>query len=234
MKIRISHVIFICLVFLISCNDKGISSGISDKDIKNSIEESKRLVVARVNGARITMYSLIREMNLIAPEYLKGNKPSPELTEMIKELALQRLITKELFIQDASRQNIKIPEERIDTVIDNIKKLYGSKEAYENYLKERGLNEKELRREIERSHLFELYTARFVYEKIRPDQKAIEERYKTMKKEFMGSGKFPSLQEARPYIERLIRTEEGEKIIRQIDEMLRSKAKIEILLPLKG
>ncbi len=228
------NILIICLIFLISCNDKGISSGISDKDIKNSIEESKRLVVARVNGAGITMYSLIREMNLIAPKYLKGNKPSLELTERIKELALQRLITKELFIQDAIRQNIKIPEERIDAVIDNIKKLYGSKEAYENYLKERGLNEKELRREIGRSHLFELYTARFVYEKIRPDQKAIEERYKTMKKEFRGFGKFPSLQEARPYIERLIRTEEGEKIIRQIDEMLRSKAKIEILLPLKG
>jgi len=234
MKIRIPHVIFICLVFLISCNDKGISSGISDKDIKNNIEESKRLVVARVNGAEITMHSLIREMNLIAPEYLKGNKPSPELTERIKEHALQRLITKELFIQDARRQNIKIPEERIDAVIDNIKKLYVSKEAYENYLKERGLNEKELRREIERSHLFELYTARFVYERIRPDEKAIEERYKTMKKEFRGSGKFPNLQEARPYIERLIKTEEGEKIIRQIDESLRSKAKIEILLPLKG
>ena len=39
------------------------------KQYLKRVEESKKSVVARVNGADITLYSLIDKMNQIAPKY---------------------------------------------------------------------------------------------------------------------------------------------------------------------
>ncbi len=216
-------------ILFLGCKEKNIGQTLSTEQIKEGIEESKKIVVARVNGAEIKMHNLVREMNLIAPNIIGDKKPSPEITEKIKGIALQRLITKELFIQEARKRGINIPEARINQVIGNIKKLYGSEKAYKDYLKEKGLTEDELKKEIERSHLYELFTAKFIYEKIEVKEEEIKERFERLKNEH--DIRIPeNLTKARPVIVKMIKAEKGEKILKEIDKRLRKGASIEILL----
>lgn len=219
---------FITILFL-GCKEKNIGQNLSTEQIKEGIEESKKIVVARVNDTEITMHSLIREMNIIAPNIIGDKKPSPEITERIKGIALQRLITKELFIQEARKKGINIPEAQINHVIENIKKMYGSEKAYGDYLKEKGLTEEELKKEIERGHLYELFTAKFVYEKIEIKEEEIKERFERLKNE-QDIGIPDNLAEARPVIVKMIKAEKGEKILKEIDDRLRKEASIEIFL----
>src|SRR5512135_1328896 len=59
------------------------------EEIRKGVEESKRLVVARVNGSDITMYSLVKEMNSMAPRFVPGGQPAtPEMTAKVKKEAL--------------------------------------------------------------------------------------------------------------------------------------------------
>src|SRR5512146_2701480 len=65
--------------------------------LKKSFEESKRVVAAKVNGEPISEFSVLREMNAIAPQYLaSGQKPTPELNAKIRKDALNTLVIQAL------------------------------------------------------------------------------------------------------------------------------------------
>lgn len=203
------------------------------EEMKRGVEESKKKVVAKVNGQPITMFQVVREMNSIAPKYIKEGEPTtPEITEKIKKEALDYLINKELAIQEAKRQKITIRKETIDNVIDKLIEMLGSKKAFEQDLKEKNLTEYELRKNIERSHLFELISKKEVYDKIIVNDDVLKKYYEKNKKIYVLPSKPPkqmSFEEAKERIIRDYKAEEGHRLMTLWFDQLRKNAKIEII-----
>ena len=98
---KISSIITLTLLFVfalagISCNrDKVSSKGTANltpeqskklEAYRKSMEESKKVVVAKVNGVDILMSELIKEMNEIAPKYIApGQTRDAQLDEKIRK-----------------------------------------------------------------------------------------------------------------------------------------------------
>ena len=201
--------------------------------VKKEVEESKKTIVAKVNGEPITMFQIVREMNSIAPRYLKeGEHASPEITEKIKKEALETLIDKELAIQEAKRQKITIRKETIDNVIDKLIEMLGSKKAFNQDLKEKNLTEYELRKNIERSHLYELITKREIYDKIVVNDEVLKSYYEKNKKLFVLPSNPPkqmSFEEAKDLVKKYYKGDEGRRLMNIWLEGLKKDAKIEII-----
>ena len=202
--------------------------------IKQGIRESQNIVIATVNGAALTMFDLVREMNAIAPKYIrKGQTETPEITANVKREALNNLIFKELAVQEAIKEGMKVNPEAIADVIDKVRAQAGSEEAYKKYLEERNLSEEALKKTIERSHILEMITAREVFDKIKVDEKTLRHAYEKEKASFMTKENPPrqmSFEEAKGFIERRIKAEKGAKRIGEWNNKLREKAQINVML----
>ena len=202
--------------------------------IKKGVEESQRIVIARVNGAEITMYQLVKEMNAVLPRFVpQGQQVTPEITAKVKKKSLDNLIFKELAVQEAVREGFKVKPETIEDVVRKVKAQAGSDEDYKKYLAERNLDENGLRKAVEKSHLYEGITAREIFDKIKVDEKTLRGRYEKDKAFFMTKDKPPKqvpFEEVRDLIERKIKAERGAPMVAAWDNSLRKKAKIEVML----
>jgi len=207
---------------------------IQKEKIKKGIKESQNIVIATVNGAEVTMYDLVREMNAVAPRIIPlGRTATPELTAAVKKEALNTLIFKELAVQEAIKEGMKVKPEAVEDVINKVRAQAGSEEAYKKYLEERNLNEDALKKTVERSHLLEMITAKEIFDKIRVDDKTLRNTYEKETASFMTKDNPPrqmSFEQAKGLIEGKIKSERGEKMIEEWDNQLRKKAKIEVML----
>jgi hypothetical protein len=199
------------------------------EEIKKDVEAAKKDIAAKVNGVEITMHDLVREMNRVAPKYVKeGEKTTPKTTAKIKKEALDNLIFNELAVQEAARQKITVSPEKIDKIVELMKKQMGSKEAYLQYLDSLGITEEGLRKSIERSHLLEMVTAKEIYQKIKIDDKDIRAEYEKNKDSYMKDGKQLSYDEAAPFIKRRLIADAGVEKKKEWGVALRKNAKIMI------
>jgi len=156
------------------------------EEARRSAEEAKKTLIAKVNGADINMFMLVRAMNRVAPKYVKeGETASPETAVKIKREALDRLIFEELAVQEAMRQGINPAPEAIDKVVAQIRENVGSDEAYREYLDKSYLTEETLKKMIERSQRYELITAREIYGKVKVDEKLLQTEYEKEKGRFI-------------------------------------------------
>lgn len=116
-------------------------------------DEKEDSMVANVNGAIITGLDLKQEMDNIIRQF--GDKISPEqmniMRPRLKEKALENLINKALFLQEADRQNIKPDPKSIDDEISGIAGRYPTMEKFKEQLASLGISEEKLRQEIERN-----------------------------------------------------------------------------------
>lgn len=202
--------------------------------IKEGIKESQTIVIAKVNGADLSMFDLVREMNAIAPKYIRnGQAGTPEITTKVKKEALNKLIFKELAVQEAIKEGMKVKPDAVEDVINKVRAQAGSEEAYKKYLDERNVNEDVLKKNVERSHLLEMITAREIFDKIKVDDKVLRNTYEKDKASFMTKDNPPrqmSFEEAEGFIEGKIKSEIGEKRLAAWNSELRKKAKIEVML----
>ena len=162
------------------------SEAVVAPDPAAEIKKAAETIVARVEGVDINKLVLINMMNRVAKVYYKDLKePTEDIALEIKKKALDRLIFEELAFREAVRQEVKIPQNNIDTVIKNLQIAYETEEGYQGYLDSIGLTEDELRARILRGHLLQTITAREVYAKVTVDEK----EYKKLYKEYQNAGK---------------------------------------------
>ncbi len=232
-------VLFLMFIPAAACRKRAKEPVVSSaQPEQNQIEtrsaDPKAIIVSSVNGSSITMAALIREMNLIAGRYYKpGQAASANVDEKIKREALDHLIFKELGIQEALRQGMAVKPERIGEVIKQMKAGFGSVQAFQNYLGGRGLTEEQLRKEIERSHLFEMISAREVYDSLTVDEKTLRQTYEQQKNRFMTRDNPPQLrsfEEVKDFLKREAKAELGAKKMKEWEKKLRGKAVIHITL----
>jgi foldase protein PrsA len=150
------------------------------------IEISKGVVAVRVNGAEITMYDLMSRMNEIAPKYVRNVRDrSPEIDEKVRKEALEEVIFRELAIQEAVRQGMKVRPETIDHTVERLKRAVGSEDVFKTNLTVAGKTEESFKKEIERDLLFDMIFDKEVFRKITVDEKRVREVYDNEKDKFV-------------------------------------------------
>lgn len=192
---------------------------------------AKKVVVARINDANVTMFDLMKEMNTIFPQYVKpGQSRDPKLDEKVKKEALDRLIYRELAVQDAIRQGLKVLPANLDEEMKRFKAAMKTEDAYRQYLENSSLSEEELKKQIERNMLVDMITEKEIFDKVRIDPEVVKNTYKKEKASYKHpSGKQMSFEEARPLIEEKLMTPLVQKREDEWVEGLRKAAKIEII-----
>jgi parvulin-like peptidyl-prolyl isomerase len=120
-------------------------------------QASKKIVVAKVNGAEISMYALVKMMNCISAK----NGGDHACTSRPKE-ALDRLISQELAHQ---KRPVLACAEAIDASLANLKENIGDEESYKQFLEKEQVTEQELRAQVERSLTLERIFEQEVYQK---------------------------------------------------------------------
>jgi hypothetical protein len=199
--------------------------------LQKSFTESKQAAAARVNGAEVSMFVLLREMNAIAPQYLaRTQQRTPAIDEQIRKDALNNVIVQELAVQEASKAGLQAKPEAVDAELRKMKARLGSASAFEGYLAKNGLTEAELRKQIAQDALFELIAAREVDAKIKVTESDLKKRYQAEKSGLKDANhKELTFEAARGVLEERARAEASERRMREWEKELKKNAKIEIV-----
>jgi hypothetical protein len=142
-------------------------------------EEAKKIIVARVNSAPITMDSLVRMMNRLSVKN-HGSQPA-HYREEVKRTALDRLILQELAYQKASALGLSAEQKNIDDAITSFKANVGGEKEYAAFLVKQGLTGADLRAQAERGLTLELIFAKEVNDKITVPHEDLKGAYETEK-----------------------------------------------------
>lgn len=154
-------------------------------------KEGPPKVVLKVNGVEINELDLLGMTNTLIPGAVVHGSISEKKKIEIKKKAFDTLITNELMLQEAKKQNIKVKKNEIEKRIDEIKKQQKKKKTtLDKILKDAKLTMEELKKEIENT----LYINK-LNEKINQELKEeavkmitdahLEEHYNTNKEKFM-------------------------------------------------
>ena len=134
---------------------------------QKTFEQSQKKIAAKVNGIPISMQDLVEEMNVIAPQYLRpGQKKGPNTDETIKKKALDRLIYRELAVQEAKKQGLKAPKGAVEEELNQIKAEMKTEEAFRQKLLKSGITEDEMKKRIERNILIAMITEKEIFGKV--------------------------------------------------------------------
>ncbi len=116
-------------------------------------ELEKASIVAEVNGVAITRSELDETLNRYLPQAYYHSGVSGEKKKEAEKEALEGLIERELFFQEAKKLDIKVRSVEVNQRFDEIKKAYPSRKAFKDALKQRGIDIKTLKRQIQRDIL---------------------------------------------------------------------------------
>ncbi|GBE06046.1 foldase protein PrsA 1 precursor [bacterium BMS3Abin10] len=116
-------------------------------------ELEKTSVAAEVNGAAITRGEVDAAVSRYLPQAYYHSGVSGEKKLEAEKKALEGLIERELFFQEAKKQHIRARSVEVNQRLDEIKKAFPSNKAFKDALKQRGTDIKTLKRQIRRDIL---------------------------------------------------------------------------------
>jgi SurA-like N-terminal domain len=234
-------ILFALVLAAVSCNRNKAEKGTATlppehakavEAYNKSIEESKKIIAAKVNGAGITMNDLVREMNSIAKEVTKpGQKRDPHLDKKVRKEALDRLIYRELAVQEAVRQGMNVPPQVVSEEMQKARTRFKTEDDFRASLAEQGITEEELRKLTERGLLVDMITEKEIFDRVKVDPALVKKTYEKEKASYKSpAGKQLSFEEARPIIEQKLMTPLVQKREDAWLDSLKKAAKIEITL----
>jgi len=198
-------------------------------DPRKNIEEPDKAIAATVNGVAISRPDLLGEMNAIAPLYIQpGEKRDPKTDEKIRKEALDRLIYRELAVQEAKRQGMKAPAGAVAEELKRIKAERKTEEAFRQNLAKSGITEEDLKRRIERGILVEMITEKEIFGKVTVDLGEARKVYDKRMESYKDPSRPMTFEEARPLIERELKTAAVQKREDEWIGALKKAARIEI------
>ncbi len=236
--------VIICAVALsgMSCSrqnspDKATNKALTQENAKTaesykeSMVEAKKTVIASVNGANISLLDLRKEINTIRPQYVRpGQRTDPKADAQMKKDALDRLIYRELAVQEAGRRGMKVAPEMVEKELKKLKAGLKTEEAYRAQLSKSGLTEEELKQQIAKGLLIDMITQKEVDSKVKVTESQMKKSYEEHKSHFKDqAGKQMTFEKARPFIEQKLKEEaisaREDKWIRE----MKKTARIEIM-----
>lgn len=183
---RIVLAVLFCSVIALttqSCAKKPAPANDPEVSKKAGPKEARKVVVATVNGAPVSIDSLIRMMNRLAVKNLPNQTPEP--AEKLKQKALDRLIQQELAYQKAKANGLKPEEKYSDEAMANLRASFGGEKEYAEFLKQQNVTESELREQTDRSLTIELILAREVNDKASVPEDELRKEYDREKQHYM-------------------------------------------------
>jgi parvulin-like peptidyl-prolyl isomerase len=137
---------------------------------------AKDMVVAKVNGATITLPSLIRMMHTMSARQ-KEPARKPEEMKALRKKALDRLVFEELAYQEATARGVKAAPAEIDRQLEDLRTKLGGAEKLAQILAEKGLTEDELRSRIARNIVLQRIFQEEIYDKVTVSDEEVQQRY---------------------------------------------------------
>lgn len=121
-------------------------------------EEEGNDAVAEVNGVKITMLDVDREINMMYQQaIMQGTYPDDSKIEEYRQQAVNTLIGRELLIQDAEKKNYAADQAAVDEYMEALAMNYGGKESLEQTLAGQGMSLDKLRTDTERYQIVSNY-----------------------------------------------------------------------------
>lgn len=140
--------------------------------------KSEEPVAARVNGTPISIAEVEETIDQILPRSIYHKKTlEGDQREEFREKALEALITRELQYQDALARGLKPDRRTVKDRMRRTREAFGSKWEYEVWLQKNGLDEKELRKRIEKASLVQAAIARIAEEPAAVSEEKLQEHY---------------------------------------------------------
>ena len=173
--LAVTAFVSLTLVVLSSCAKH---APVAENTPASPAPESKKVVVARVNGAELTMDALIAMMNRISPK-------ARESMEEHKKRALDKLVFQELAYQQAKSKGLTIGQDKVDMAIKNLKENLGGEGGYTDYLAKQNLTETGLRFDVERRLLIEFDYSKEVLAKVTVPEEEVKQEYEKQKHLYM-------------------------------------------------
>jgi len=141
--------------------------------------------VAVVNGVSLKERELERIIDELLPRAFYHQSVTPEKRAELRKKALDELIRRELYYQEAVRIGIKVSKSELKDGLENIKKRFKSKKEYQNALKQAGITEDDLKKDIERNLLINKFYQQEVLDISKVSDNELKEYYEKNKKDFL-------------------------------------------------
>jgi hypothetical protein len=147
-------------------------------------QDAKKIIAARVNGVEISQQMVTTMMNRIIAKKGHGDAPA-EKYEETRRTALNRLILQELALQKAKAEGMKVEQEKVESVIDDLKVKLGGEEGFFAFLKKEEMTEKELAEQVERSLMLDMISAKEMSDRISIPEDDLRREYEREKEKFV-------------------------------------------------
>lgn len=170
------------LVFLILC---GLLLAFSPSGASESVGKPEDVVVAEVNGVKLTERDLTDVFREMIPQTSYHGTISAEKIEAVKQEALDELIKRELYYQEAKRQKLKVDSAKVKERYAGIENRFRNKEEFKKALEAEGLTEKELKASIEKLLLVNRLYDEEVVKKAAVSESFLRDYYKKNQDNFM-------------------------------------------------
>lgn len=148
------------------------------------VEASQDKTVAVVNGVNLMESQLQRVIEELLPRTFFHQSVTPEKRAELRKKALEELIRRELYYQEAKRLNIKAEKKEIKEGLETIKKRFRSKGQYKDALKQAGITEEDLKKDIERNILIRKFYQQEVLDKAKVTEEYLKEYYEKHREDF--------------------------------------------------
>ncbi len=144
-------------------------------------------IVAVVNGEAITRYELQQEMQNSPAQSAMGSMGLQTGKNGERERkVLRSMINERLFVQEAKRLGISVPDEVVRSRLERIRQENGlSREELEEYLQERGRNLDQFKERIRRKIKINRLLSSMVRQKVVLTEEEIRSYYKEHKNDFL-------------------------------------------------
>ncbi len=173
--------VFLAVVVLSGCTKHLPAAEKASKEAAVVNDEAKKIVVAKVNNAELSMDSLVKIMNRL-PDKTGG---ATESLEERRKRALDSLVLLELAYQRAKEQKSMVDPTKIDLSISNFINNTGGEKEYSEYLKSNNITEADLRSEIERGLTIEQIYAKEVVDSVSIPEEELRREYENVQEQLI-------------------------------------------------
>ena len=134
---------------------------------------------AEVNGKVISYVDFQRQFEMTQQQIMQGRtgKVPENVIQQLRKRVVDQMIAEELLFQESQKQGIKIPAERVEKELDNLKQRFKDPKQYEDALNQMQITEGQLKNQIiQKAAIRELVT-RDIVSKINITDEAAKKFY---------------------------------------------------------
>ena len=180
-----------------------------------SKQEEEELIVATVNGEKITAQDIESQWNILPDEFK---------AQVTRDIILEQTIEKALLLQDAQSKGIIVSDKEANDFVDELLQEAGFSRSYlESQLKERDMTMDDIVAMYKEQLIVITLINQTIFPNIQVSEEELEQFYQS-NKEAIGT----SLEESREQLILVLKTNKQAGAIQEYVEMLKSQADIEI------